>query len=70
MKIDQRGEMKNCIYCNREYDPSMEFVEDVQLLEAMDYFIDIENVCPECIYDIRDEFEKHVEMKNNGNSKS
>ncbi len=50
-----------CKECNRIYDPSMEFVEDVELLEAMSYFIDIEVVCPECIYDLRDKIERMVE---------
>jgi hypothetical protein len=49
-----------CEICEREYDPSMEFVEDVHLLEAMDYFIDIESTCPDCIYKIRDKIEEFI----------
>ena len=50
-----------CKVCNRMYDPSMEFVEDVELLEAINYFIDIEVVCPECIYKVRDDIERVTE---------
>ena len=49
-----------CKICNRVYDPSMEFVEDSELLEALDYFIDIEVLCPDCIYEIRDDIERIV----------
>lgn len=49
-----------CSVCGKEYDPSMEFVEDVELLEAMDFFIDIESTCPDCVYSIRDKIEAVV----------
>lgn len=51
-----------CKKCGREYDSSMEFIEDVELLEAINYFLDIEVICPDCIYKVRDEFEKIAEV--------
>lgn len=50
-----------CQVCKKEYDPSMEFVEDVELLEAISYFIDIEKTCPDCIYKFKDKIEEFVE---------
>ena len=46
-----------CISCKEEYDSSMEFVEDIELLQAIDYFVSIEVICPKCIYKLRDEIE-------------
>ena len=50
-----------CKKCNKEYDSSMDFIEEIELLEAMDYFVDIESICPDCIYKLRDKFEEIVE---------
>ena len=44
--------MKKCKKCKREFDPSMEFVEDVELLEVVNRYIDTDNICPECIEEI------------------
>lgn len=49
-----------CKKCKKEYDPSMEFVEDVELLQAMDFFVNIEIFCPDCINFLRDEIDKLI----------
>jgi hypothetical protein len=44
-----------CKKCLGDYDPSMEFVEDYELLMAVDYFTDlgsIDKLCPECVYEL------------------
>lgn len=43
-----------CYKCGKEFDPSMDFVEDVDLLEALDYFIAIDGMCSTCMYALRD----------------
>ena len=53
--------MTKCKVCNKEYDESMDFVEDVEMLEALDFFVDIESICPDCLYKIKDEIEKMTE---------
>lgn len=48
--------MKNCKRCKREYDPSLDFIEDVPLLEALDTYIDIEYFCSSCLYELDKKF--------------
>ena len=46
--------VKTCAKCKRQFNPEMEFVEDYDLITAMAHFIDVDNLCPECIYQIED----------------
>ncbi len=46
--------MKTCKKCKRQFDPEFEFVEDYELITAMEHFLDIEELCPDCIYQIED----------------
>lgn len=43
-----------CYVCKKEFNEAKDFVEEIELLEALDYFINIEGICPECIYKLRD----------------
>ena len=45
--------MKTCIRCKKEFDPSMEFIEDEEMLEALAYYSplsSIYDICPSCSY--------------------
>ena len=52
--IEKNKEEKKmiCKKCGKEFDSSVDFVEDVEMLEAINHFIDIKNYCPACIYDL------------------
>ena len=52
-KIDQ----VMCKKCGREYNPSMDFVEDYDMIMSIDYFADLNSInelCPECVYELSD----------------
>ena len=59
--------MEKCGICNKEYDPEMDFVEDIELLEALQRYIDIDTTCSECVYEIDDKISDFVNQEiNNG----
>jgi hypothetical protein len=43
-----------CCKCYRDYDPGIEYVNEVDLLESLAYFLPIEDYCAECLYAIED----------------
>lgn len=53
-------EKRICKKCKKEYDPAYDFIEEIELLEALNYFIDIENHCSLCLYDLRDRISDSV----------
>ena len=48
--------MKNCKRCKKEYDPSMDFIEDINLLEALETYIDTEYFCSDCLNELDKKF--------------
>ena len=46
-----------CVSCGIEFDPDNDFVEDTEMLEALNFFTDISKVCAKCLYKMRDEME-------------
>ena len=48
--------MDYCKRCNKEFDPSIEFVEDVNLVECLEIYIDTDYYCPKCLYDLDKKF--------------
>jgi hypothetical protein len=56
----------NCKKCGKEFDPSMEFVEDYELLEALNWFVETEHLCPKCCYKLRDVIERNAKDFING----
>lgn len=48
--------MENCIRCKKEFDPSMEFIEDESTMQILDGFLDFSysNIyyCEKCLYDL------------------
>ena len=57
--------MKICKRCKREYDPSFEFVEEVELLETLDRYIEIDDYCPDCLYDLDDKVSNFIQEEIN-----
>lgn len=47
----------NCKVCKKEFDPDNDFVEDTGMLEALNYFVNIETICSVCLYKMRNEIE-------------
>ena len=41
-----------CKRCGKNFDPAYDFVEDTEKLEALNYYVEIENYCPNCLYEI------------------
>ena len=54
--------MNICILCEKEYDRE-DYVEDVELLEALQRYIDIEKLCPECTYKLDEQISDFIEKK-------
>ena len=46
--------MKRCNYCDREFDPSLEFVEDSDMMEALLQITKdkAQDTCPDCCYSL------------------
>lgn len=40
----------------------MDFVEDVELLEALNYYVDIEKYCPTCLYELDQTYSEIAKM--------
>lgn len=47
-----------CKKCKKQYDCKRDFIEDTELLEALNYFIDIEGYCSSCLYKFRDQIDE------------
>ena len=45
--------MKTCIKCKKEFDASM-ICEDVEMLEALDRYVDIGRYCSDCLETLDD----------------
>ena len=45
--------MKTCIKCKKEFDASM-ICEDVEMLEALDRYVDIGSYCSDCLESLDD----------------
>ncbi len=41
--------MERCEKCEKEFDPSLDVVEDNEMLEAVMYFADIDGICGGCV---------------------
>ena len=54
--------MNKCNKCDREYDPSYEFVEEVELLESVQRYLDVDNYCPDCLYDLDDKLSDFTDI--------
>jgi tRNA(Ser,Leu) C12 N-acetylase TAN1 len=57
--------MNKCKRCKREYDPSFEFVEEVELLETLDRYIELDDYCPDCLYELDDKVGNFIQEKIN-----
>lgn len=55
--------MNICKNCGKEYNPSYDFVEDVELLEGISRYVDIETHCSNCVYAIDEQIQKFVNDK-------
>jgi hypothetical protein len=44
--------LKVCELCGEKYNEEFDFVEEVEVLEALDRYLEIEKLCPNCLYDI------------------
>lgn len=44
--------MKTCQKCHKEWNPEMDFIEDTELLESLDLYIDIDIYCPSCLHNL------------------
>jgi len=44
--------LKVCELCGEEYNEELDFVEEVEVLEALDRYLEIEKLCSSCLYDI------------------
>ena len=51
---------KTCSKCKRQFDPENEFIEDYDMLVALDYYIEPDDYCPECLYALDDIITKSV----------
>ena len=53
-----------CKRCGKEFYPSMEFLEDTSLLEALAYYFgnyeELEGYCNECLYAIDEKIDKII----------
>jgi len=46
--------MEHCEKCEKEFDPSLDYCEDNELLEAIMYFADIDGLCSDCVSALSD----------------
>ncbi len=47
--------------CGAEYDPSFDFVDEIELLETLERYINIEKYCSICLYEIDDMIAEFVQ---------
>lgn len=43
-----------CSRCKKEFDPSMDFIENEEACEAVMFFADTDNLCSSCGWDLID----------------
>ena len=48
--------MDYCKKCKREFDPSTEFVEEVELLDCLDRYVNVDYYCPDCLEELDKKF--------------
>ena len=48
--------MEYCKRCNKGYDPTTDFIEDVNLIECLETYIDTDYYCPDCLYELDKKF--------------
>lgn len=51
-----------CKICQKEFDSSYDFIENIEALEALTYFVETESICSKCSYDLLDDI---TEFANN-----
>lgn len=44
-----------CKHCKKEYDPSFDFIEDIETYDALICFADINELCSNCCWKLVDE---------------
>ncbi len=49
--------MNQCKKCLKEYDPSEDFIEEIELLESLMRYLNVEEFCSDCLYDIDNQIE-------------
>ena len=54
--------MEKCKGCGRDWDSANEFCEYVELLQALERYINIEDYCPECLERIDDEIMTSIDI--------
>lgn len=51
---------RTCNHCSREYDPSYDFIEDYETIEALSFFINSDNYCSTCLYSLHEQLKDTV----------
>jgi hypothetical protein len=58
-----------CCRCHKSFDPSYEFIEDINLCEVLLYYLDsdMDNFCPECLEEFNNQITTAAEEFKRGN---
>jgi len=54
---------KQCIKCQKQFDPGYDFCEDIEACEAIMYFADIEDFCGDCTWALINDIHEFVGKK-------
>lgn len=56
--------IKQCVSCKKKFNPSYDFLEDLEAFEAITYFTEIENLCEKCTRKLISDIIKFVNKRN------
>ena len=49
-----------CERCKKSYKPAFDFVEEVEILNSIQRYINIETHCPDCIYELDEKIHNFI----------
>ena len=63
--------MQKCVRCGNEFDPTSNFIDDIDMLSAIEYFLgcEMEPFCPDCLENLKQKIDNTVDrwLTINGN---
>lgn len=58
--MSEESNLVKCAYCGEMYDPAMQ-TSDVEMFEAVSYFMDTESICESCLVEYFEAVKKSME---------